>query len=850
LPLLTPLLVPVLRGLQETPWLLNAFRMGVAFLLLLVPSTAMGATLPLLVRELYARDPRFGSVLGKLYGWNTLGAVAGAVSAHTLWIGWFGVRGAALTAAAANLVAAALAFGLAARRARAAAPAPDPEPGTIPRRALALPAAAFVTGGVLLALEVVWFRFLLLFIHGNSLAFALMLGVVLAGIGLGGLLGSLWLARSPGAFRALPFVAAAAGLATIATYQGFQLVQAAVGDQAVTRWLDMLRLGLPLMLPVSLLSGIAFTLLGEALDRAAPAQTRSAGVLTLANTTGAALGSLLGGFVLLPLVGIEASIRILAACYLAAALLAAVAGARPEEPAGTGIASAACIALVAWVMAFPSSLMERAYLSVPIGRLERAEGAVAVEIREGLTETAIYLRRDRFGEPLDHRLLTNSYSMSATTLASHRYMKLFVYLPVAIHPEPRRALLISYGVGGTAKALTDWPEFERIDVVDVSRDILEMNRIAYPEPGSLPLDDPRVVVHVEDGRHFLQTTEERFDLITGEPPPPKAAGIVSLYTREYFELAHARLSEGGVLSYWLPVHSLLEDDAKNITAAFCAVFSDCTLWGGSGLDWILLGTRGVETPVSEERFRAQWRNPKVRAELRRLGFERPEQLGATFMADPEMLRVRLGDAPLLEDDHPKRLSDRIEAVPQLLPDFLPWMDTTAAREGFAASEIVERLWPASLVQGTLAEFDHQAAINAYFTSDRSLGLRNVPGLHEVLSKTGLETLPLWLLGSDDGTLQAAERAHARGRRGLPLDFHRAAGALARRDYERAAAGFGRAAERRNAPRPVVHLQVYALCMAGRLEEAAEVMRARGIGTRAAERELVRFLEATFGVRAG
>ena len=108
------------------------------------------------------------------------------------------------------------------------------------------------------------------------------------------------------------------------------------------------------------------------------------------------------------------------------------------------------------------------------------------------------------------RLLTNGFSMSGTATIMRRYMKLYVYLPFALHPDPKNALLISYGVGNTAKALTDSKSLERIDVVDISRDILELSRIVYPDPSEHPLRDPRVQVHVEDGRHFLQTTQRRF----------------------------------------------------------------------------------------------------------------------------------------------------------------------------------------------------------------------------------------------------------------------------------------------------------------------------------------------------
>ena len=145
-------------------------------------------------------------------------------------------------------------------------------------------------------------------------------------------------------------------------------------------------------------------------------------------------------------------------------------------------------------------------------------------------------------------------------------MTLFVTWPMAVNPDAKDALLISYGVGITAAALVETTGLERIDVVDVSAEIMESNRILHRDAAGrvsgYPLDDPRVHVHVEDGRHFLQTTGRRFDLITGEPPPPKLAGIVSLYTREYFSLVRERLTERGITTYWLPVTGLLPSDAK------------------------------------------------------------------------------------------------------------------------------------------------------------------------------------------------------------------------------------------------------------------------------------------------
>src|SRR5262249_16237204 len=134
-----------------------------------------------------------------------------------------------------------------------------------------------------------------------------------------------------------------------------------------------------------------------------------------------------------------------------------------------------------------------------------------------------------------------------------RYMKLFVYWPLSVRPTARRALLIGYGVGNTAKAMVDSRGLTSIDVADISRDVLEMNALVYPVKKDAPLSDPRVRVHVEDGRYFLEQAKERFDLITGEPPPYDLAGVVNLYSKEYFQLLREHLTQGGVVTYWLHV---------------------------------------------------------------------------------------------------------------------------------------------------------------------------------------------------------------------------------------------------------------------------------------------------------
>jgi spermidine synthase len=109
---------------------------------------------------------------------------------------------------------------------------------------------------------------------------------------------------------------------------------------------------------------------------------------------------------------------------------------------------------------------------------------------------------------------------------------------------------------------------ERIDVVDISRDVLDLSSIVYPDPAQDPLRDPRVRVIAEDGRFHLQTTDRRYDLITAEPPPPRVSGVQNLYSREFFDLARKRLRPGGFVTYWLPIHELLANEAKSVVRGF------------------------------------------------------------------------------------------------------------------------------------------------------------------------------------------------------------------------------------------------------------------------------------------
>jgi spermidine synthase len=781
LPAISSALAPLAGALLEQPVLLHTLRLLIAFALMVVPSAAMGATLPLLVRLLAARGASFGGALGLLYGANTLGAVLGVVATEGSLLALRGVHGTALIAAMLSLLAAAIAWLLGgtavpAAPTQAAAASTEPSPpepagaGPSPRRLLIV---AFAAGLLLLALEVVWMRVLVLFLNDTPVAFAVVLALVLLGIALGGLGASIWAGRSARAAHHAALIAYGAGALGALGYRSYPwaLQSFFTVDQPA---LTIAKVAAPLVLPSAIASGALFTLLGACLRAAGPRAAAATGRLALANTAGAALGPLLAGFVLLPGLGMERALLVLLLGYGLCGLALA-----DKRWLGLTVRVAGASLFVLALALFPYGIARSKLVRSSIGRWMTADDAI-VSVREGQLATLAHVRHGLHGLPLFDQLATNAYSMSVNDFAGRRYMELFVALPAAIHPRIERALVVGYGIGNTARALTALPEVKRVDVVDVSSDIIALARAITPPRAKHPLSDPRVHVRIDDGRFYLDATPVRYDLITGEPPPPVMAGMASLYSREYFAQIHARLKPGGFASYWLPMMNISAATGRSIIAAFCAAFEDCSLWHGSGRNFMLLGSRDARGGVSDVRFAAQWNDAQYLAELRSIGLELPGQLGALFIGDAPYLRALTEADPPVTDDWPRRLQrpGTFQERDELIWE---WRDTRKARERFAASKLIETLWPAMMRREAMRNFENQRLVNDLLFPEQT-SARQVSVLDAVLHGTPLR-LPVLLLMNSDPDIQAALAKARSGRADRPeWALHRAAGYLAARSF--------------------------------------------------------------------
>ena len=820
IPMLGQWMHPVFQALWHHDSALNALRFFLSFLILVLPTTAMGLTLPVLLADPVLRRSTFARAVGILYGCNTLGAVAGALIGEGYLIRALGLRGTGFAAALLNLVAAALAW-LVARRSQVTEDLVETtiaetrdDQDVIARWRLLF--VSFGSGFILLSLEVVWFRILRLYVASSSTSFAVMLAVVLAGIGLGGLaVGAIYRrALRPG--ESLPLLLLFSAIAILICYVSFRISFLPRPDFYLDTWSEIGLLSLWLMFPAAFLSGILFPSIIAALHAGMGDRRGSAGLAILGNTTGAAVGPLLTAFVFLPSIGFERTLMLCAAAYI---LLAMVAGSRaswwPQRLRGLFTCAMAVVALLLLFIFRQGRAEEHfAHARQPF----QGDGSYLVKKIEGNADTLQLLRRDLLGQPYYYRLLTNAFTMSDTRYQNQRYMRLFAYLPLTLRPETENALLICFGCGMTANALLHDPHLQHLDIVDISKEVLDLAKDYAGRDYPNPLGDPRVTTFVQDGRFFLQASAGEYDVITGEPPPPKVAGTVNLYTEDFFRLIFSRLKEGGMATFWLPVNQLRVDEARAILRAFHEVFPNTSVWANSDYEWIMLGIKGPGRRLQKEEVGRLWNDPGARADLARIGLEVPEQLPALFLMDTfDVESLTSGTRPLT-DLFPKRLSDQPADLVETDRLAMEYMPASEAGRRFRASALMTRLWP-----------EMESMVEPYFVirAKRYLAeTRRTNRLEELdlyLHKFSVRAPVLEVLESDPMRLAIVkEVAHDAGSI-VPEELpDLVAGALAQHDFAGAARFLEAKRLQGAAEREDILLLAYVYCQTGEVEKAETV----------------------------
>jgi spermidine synthase len=678
------------------------------FVLVGLPAVLMGGTLPVLMRALCPAAIQMGRAGARLYAANTAGAIAGTLAASFALIPGLGVLGSACAAAVLNASAALVAVliartqpafvpvvsssspavvlgqsvaGIARDRASAVAAERNADGASGPRpqapnvRDVSSPAAVrnahdvffqsvlasqarlalvlyAIAGGVALGYEVVWSQVIVQFISTRSFAFAVVLATYLLGLALGSALASRYADRARDPWGAFATLIVAAGLVA--------LLEIAVLGNWLPHWQSLAReaaLSATGNLLSAMCAGFAVAalcvvfvptlLLGAAFPFALRLNVdnrhtgRDVGAVVALNTAGGIAGTLLTGFVLVPTLGLIHTLAALAVLASVVGLIAVLRGSHVRPLARWSVPVLAVLTLVT-VFVTPSDRLATLLAESRGGHLsfyeESAGGTVAVVEQNA-------------GPRQFRRLYIQGVSNSGDTMASLRYMRLQALLPLLIHREtPRAALVIGLGTGITGGALLTWPGLEHRAVAELLPAVV---RAAPQFKGNYSMStDARMDIRMRDGRRELLRNTERYDLITLEPPPPSAAGVVNLYSSDFYRLAASRLQQGGIVAQWLPLPTQNEQDTRSLIQSFIQAFPYAALWTTELHEMMLVGSmQPLELDVP--RIEARFAQPQVAAALREVGIASPAALLATWITDRAGLEYYAADAQPVTDDQPR-----------------------------------------------------------------------------------------------------------------------------------------------------------------------------------------------------
>ena len=631
-------------------------------LCLLPPTLLMGATLPAIARWVEA-TPRGVSWLGFFYGGNIAGAVFGSLLAGFYLLRVHDMAVATYVAMFLN-VAVALA-GLALAKATThdiTVVERMAEDDTIPRDAWPVYATIALSGVTALGSEVVWTRLLSLMLGATVYTFSLILAVFLAGLGLGSTVGSV-MARS------IAYPRTALGWCQLLVMVSIAWAAYSI-TQVLPYWpispeyairprflfhMDLLR-SVWVVLPGAILWGASFPLALAAVASRRQDPARLVGSVYAANTVGAIVGAGLSSLVLIASLGTQNAQRVMiliagvSALLMLAPVFASETG-KARLEAQSALRVAATLGLAAWLM----------WTVAPIPPVLVAYGRWAVTwlgshgeflyVGEGMN-SSMAVSRLANGDLNYH----NAGKVQASSEPQDmRLQRMLGHLTTLLPANPKSVLVIGCGAGVTAGAVSINPMVERVTIAEIEPLVPRVVSTYFSEHNYDVVRNPKVHFEIDDARHFLLTTDQKFDAITSDPFDPWVKGAATLYTREFFQEARKHLNPGGVITVFVQLYESGTAAVKSEIATFLEVFPNGVVFGnthqGGGYDVVLVG-RMEDTPIDVDMVEERLARPDfalVAQSLREIGFHSGTHLLSTYAGDKQSMAPWLADAQLNTD---------------------------------------------------------------------------------------------------------------------------------------------------------------------------------------------------------
>lgn len=644
--------------IPESVPLQNLIKMLFAFGMMLVPTTLMGATLPIISKYCVTDDSRLGTQVSLLYALNTLGAALGCLMTGFFLMGTFGVLQTVLLAAGANLLIGIGALSIYLETVPGADWKFRLPPLRVPRMDLNADqkfwvSISFICGFTALAYEVLWTRLLVFSIASTVYSFSMMLTVFLLGIFLGSLLLIPLASRIHNIRTALLILQGSTGLYVIGSLYGIESILSAPWNgynltHPTAAFLRYFKDSVGLMLVPTLLLGMCFPLLIKIVVGGYQNVGKATGQIYSANTLGAIFGSLCAGFLFLPNLGSQASLTLVASLNLLTAILLFRTGNYITPAVRKGLTVVFTALLLFVNMTIPVDLLNPFFMRESAGKRNLKK---LMYFEEGLSDT-VAVFKDDYGilDPTAKRLITNGISMSASNLIATRYMKLFAHVPILLVDQPDDVLVVCFGTGQTTGAAGIHPRVKSVDSLELSTSVINAGDM-FADQNHQALHNPKINFVIQDGRNHLLTTRKLYDVITSEPPPPRTAFTVNLYTREYYELQKKHLKPGGISAQWIPLHSQGEEEVDMHFQTFRSVFPYTMGWMPVANEILIIGS-DQPIRIDFEKLKIRLEEPEIKKALADIGIPNIFSFLSNIWLLDEQIQALGKGHPLITDNHP------------------------------------------------------------------------------------------------------------------------------------------------------------------------------------------------------
>lgn len=656
---LSALYVLIHRNITSEFYTLSLIRFVLTFGVLLIPSTLMGGTLPVLTRFFVKRLEQLGTNIGILYALNTFGAVIGTVAAGFFLIEALGIQWTLGVGIIINFVVAAVALGLTRKtlvtevdELPEETQQTESEDGTPqPERNLVLWAVG-VSGFCALAYEVLWTRIMVFFLGSTTYAFATMLAAFLFGIALGSMVVSRWVDRIKQPVAVFGIAQLGIGLFALILMPAFEelygMSRAFQSTFGASRFWTFFSCFLVMCLP-TLLMGASFPLVTKIYTGSARQLGKSIGNVYAVNTVGSILGAFCAGFILIPLLGIRPSIVLTVALNSGVGCLLVLRNRGQTETGKSliqGIGMGMPILNAGLAVILLLTVNQPLFLKSAIFKTQRP-GDTLVDYNEEVDATVTTLRDDEGV----YRLYVDTNQAADASRWDSPSHRVIAHLPLLLHPRPKRALVVGFGMGLTSHSITQ--HGVQVDAIELSSGVLAAARKHFAHVNENIFENRLFNYKLNDGRNHILMTKTKYDMIsTGIIHPLVSAGSSNIYTADFYRLCRRILSEDGIMCQWVPLHRLPEAHYKMIVRTFIEVFPETTLWYKYTPDFvILIGTR-QPLRVDYKNFVARARIASIREGLAADDLDGLSLLDS-FMMGPETVHKYVGVGPIHTDNRPR-----------------------------------------------------------------------------------------------------------------------------------------------------------------------------------------------------